>query len=150
VSGDYFFHDVLLETNATLLVDVSSGPVNIFLTGSFRASEDSVIDVNDGVFAGRPSDFRIFANGTHPDRIDLQTDCRWGLFIYAPGLVVEVETDDTFLGGAWGLDVDIKVPDDERVFIDRHLLDYDAFSYDELPQWHLYRLVYANWDASPE
>ena len=60
-TGNYYIHDLILNNGATLTINPSSGPVNIYLTGQLEAKTGSSINAS-----GTPPDLNIFSNSTDP------------------------------------------------------------------------------------
>jgi hypothetical protein len=108
-AGNYYVSDITLGNGATLVVDASSGPVNIYLTGSADFKYGSIVNVS-----GAPVNFNLYSNSSQGIR--LFNSSSFSGTIYAPLASVEVKNDGNFYGMVWGQVVDIK--NSGEVYID--------------------------------
>ena len=138
-NGNYYIHDLTLNANTTLNIDASSGPVNIYLTGSMEAKNGSTINTT-----GNPTDLNIYSNGGDPDRnrgvgyglgesIILKNDGDFKGLIYSPYSPVTVMNKGDFHGVAWGETVEIKNSGD--VYIDIALIQSHLSNVIQLLTW---------------
>ena len=112
--ANYYLESIDLANSATLNVNATAGPVNIFLTGKLDAKNGSSINFTD-----KPTDFSIFSNSTADITLFNSGDFK-GL-VYAPLATVEIKNSGYFYGAIWGETVDIKASG--RVFYDTALKD---------------------------
>jgi hypothetical protein len=113
-SGDYYLTDVILKNGATMEIDASAGPVNLYLSGRFEAKEGSTINSN-----GKPTEFNMFSNSNQD--IIIKHDGDFKGYVYAPDAFVEVKNSADFYGVVWGEEVALKNGGD--VYIDIALLE---------------------------
>ncbi len=103
-AGNYYIDQITLNNSATLDIDASSGPVTIYLTGSFEAKEGSIINIK-----GAPTDLTIYCNATGPKAtIILKHEGGFKGLIYAPASSVQIRNSGDFYGVAWARNIDIK------------------------------------------
>lgn len=112
--ANYYLTEINLKNSATLNIDASAGPVNIFLAGKFEAKVGSVINVS-----GAPSDFSVFSNST--DNVEFKHGTTFKGFIYAPYAKVEMKNSAEVYGAIWGRDTEIK--ESATVYFDISLKD---------------------------
>ena len=138
-TGNYYIHDLTLNANTTLNIDASSGPVNIYLTGSMEAKNGSTINTT-----GNPTDLNLYANGGDPNRnrgigyglgesIILKNDGDFKGLIYSPYSPITVMNSGDFYGVAWGETVEIKNSGD--VYIDIALMQSYLSNVIQLLTW---------------
>jgi len=99
--ADYYFTSILLRNGASLTIDTSAGPVNIFLEGGLDARNGSSINVT-----GDPPDFSIFSNSTA--LIDFKHSSAFEGLVYAPFATVNMKNSSSVYGAIWANQVDIK------------------------------------------
>ncbi len=112
--ANYYLSEINLKNSATLNIDASAGPVNIFLTGKLEAKTGSAINVS-----GAPSDFSVYSNST--DNVEFKHSSAFKGFIYAPYAKVEMKNSAEVYGAIWGRDTEIKAS--ASVFFDTSLKD---------------------------
>jgi len=112
-SGDYYLTDVILKNGAELIIDPSSGPVNLYLAGGFEGKEGCIINNY-----GTPTDFNMFSNSNKD--ITIKNGGDFSGYVYAPDAFVAVLNSADFYGVIWGEDVELKNGGD--VYIDIALL----------------------------
>ena len=99
--GDYYFTSIELKNGATMNIDASAGPVNIYLEGPLDAKNGSAINIT-----GKPTDFTLFSNSTDPLVFKHGSDFN-GL-VYAPFASVEMKNSADVRGAVWANTFDIK------------------------------------------
>ncbi|MBW1989154.1 MAG: pilus assembly PilX N-terminal domain-containing protein [Deltaproteobacteria bacterium] len=99
--ADYYFTSVTLRQGASLEVDASAGPVNIYLSGPFEAKNGSMININ-----GEPTDFSLYSNST--DSIIFKHGSSLKGLVYAPFASVELKNSASVYGAIWAQQMDIK------------------------------------------
>ncbi|EFK06025.1 conserved hypothetical protein [delta proteobacterium NaphS2] len=134
--AEYYFTDVLVRNNGILYIDTTTGPVHIYVTGSFRADtgsqvintiDNSCTDPSDPAGTapscgccdtasppnftctmGAPSDFAIFANSqSSTDEIIIGNSVDFSGFIYAPYIDIEMKNSADIYGALIGQRVEI-------------------------------------------
>ena len=100
-AGNYYLTDITLNNGANLIIDPSSGPVNIYLTGGLEAKNGSDINIS-----GVPTDFTIYSNST--DNIIFKHSSSFRGTVYAPYAGIEMKNSADAFGILWGKTVDIK------------------------------------------
>jgi hypothetical protein len=124
-NGDYYFSKITIEGSL-----VSTGAVNIYLTGSMSAKSGSSIALSGSV----PGDFRIYSNSTAPIRI--QPKGSFAGFVYAPySSSILIQPQNNFIGALWGSSITLQPGGD--IWIDNDLLSYGAFT--------TYRVTQSDW-----
>lgn len=113
-AGDYYLASITLNNGSTLTIDSSSGPVNMYLTGSLEAKEGSAINE-----AGNPTDLSIFSNSA--GKVVLKNNGDFRGLIYAPYADVQINNKADFYGAVWGKSVQVMNGGD--VYIDAALLE---------------------------
>ena len=91
-SGDYFAEDLTLQSRAKLLVDVSGGPVNIYLEEDLQLDERAEVEISGGSTA----DFTVFCGDDRNIKIREKAIMRGNLI--APNATVKLEDDSYFKG----------------------------------------------------
>jgi hypothetical protein len=110
--SNFYFTEINLNGGATLTIDPTNGPVNIYLTGKMEAKAGSTVNVN-----GLPPSLTIYSN---VDRdITLQQIGDFKGTVYAPYAYVGLDNVGLTFGLIWGREVDIK--SNERFFYDEAL-----------------------------
>jgi len=99
--GNYYLTDVTIGSGANLIIDASAGPVNIYLSGAFRADIGSNISIT-----GLPADFTLFSNAT--DNIIFIHNGAFTGTVYAPYANIEMKNGSDVFGMLWGATVDIE------------------------------------------
>jgi len=95
--GDYYLSAIEVADNATLEIDASSGPVNIYLSGPLTASGSNCNITIDG----SPSNFSIYSNSD--DLIHFNNNSEFKGLIYAPLATINMLTRENDVYGAlWG------------------------------------------------
>jgi hypothetical protein len=113
-AGDYYLTDVILRNGATLDIDASAGPVNLYLEGKLEAKNGSAINSN-----GQPTDFNLFSNSNKD--IIIKNNGGFKGYIYAPNAFVEIMNSGDFFGVVWGEEVEMKNTGD--IYVDMALLE---------------------------
>jgi hypothetical protein len=108
-SGSYYISDIIVRNGATLDIDASSGPVNIYLTGQLEAKEGSIINIT-----GQPTGLRIYSNSTAP--INVKHSGSFSGLIYAPYAYVGIRNNGDYYGVAWARSLETK--NSGEIFID--------------------------------
>jgi len=130
-SGSYYVGNVSLKQGATLNIQAHTGPVTLYLTGSFIANEGATININ-----GTSPDFIIYSNSDDPITLRHNGDFRG--VIYAPLADVEIKNSADFEGLAWGAFVDVK--NGGAVYIDQAAMDLFLSSDVAMVSWKECRL----------
>ena len=112
--ANYYITDLTLKNGATLNVNTTNGPVNIYLTGALEAKNGSTINVN-----GLPTRFSIFSNAT--DSVIFKHGSAFKGTVYAPYAPVEMKNSADTFGLIWGATIDIK--NSGQFFFDEALKD---------------------------
>ena len=112
--SNYYISDLTLNNGATLNVNTTNGPVNIYLTGSLEAKNGSAINVT-----GSTLDFSIFSNST--DDIVFKHGSAFKGVVYAPYAPIEMKNSADTFGLIWGGTIDIK--NSGQFFFDEALKD---------------------------
>lgn len=100
-SGNYYFSQIVIKQGATLTIDASAGPVNIYLSGKMEAKEGCTINTS-----GRPTDLSIFSNSD--EALILKHEGSFKGVIYAPFADVQVRNSGDFYGSCWAGSVEMK------------------------------------------
>jgi hypothetical protein len=107
-SGNYYLTSIRLGLGAVLTVDVTSGPVNIYLTGPLEAKAGGAIQINpSGAFSGN---FTIYSNAVDTSSspsIDIRNGTTFKGVIYAPHAGIGLYNTGDVVGMVWGNSVDI-------------------------------------------
>jgi hypothetical protein len=112
--ANYYITELTLGNKATLVVDTTKGPVNIYLTGALEAKTGSTINVD-----GLPTQFSIFSNSS--DKIVFKNSGEFKGTVYAPLAPIEMKNGADAYGLIWGGTIDIK--NSGRFFFDEALND---------------------------
>lgn len=112
--GDYYLTEINLHAGATLEIDASAGPVNIYLHGPLDAKNGSAINLN-----GNPPDFTIYCDTT--DSFVFKHGSLFKGSIYAPYGHIEMKNSSDVYGMLWGNTVGIK--NTGEFFFDSALLE---------------------------
>jgi len=105
--SNFYFTSVDLKNSVNLEIDISSGPVNIFLEGGFDAKNGSTINVIDtSGNPGKATQFAIFSNSS--DKIDFKHNSEFRGLVYAPLADIDMKNSSAVYGSIWGKTVDIK------------------------------------------
>jgi len=99
--ANYYISGLTLKNGATLNVNTTNGPVNIYLTGPLEAKNGSAINVT-----GSTLDFSIFSNST--DDIVFKHGSAFKGVVYAPYAPIEMKNSADTYGLIWGGSIDIK------------------------------------------
>ncbi|MFZ5995517.1 MAG: DUF7305 domain-containing protein [Thermodesulfobacteriota bacterium] len=124
--ADYYLTDITLHNGATLNVDATAGPVNIYLTGGLDAKNGSAINIT-----GAPPDFTIYSNST--DKIDFKHGSTFKGTVYAPYADIDMKNSSEVYGILWGRTVDIK--NSGQFFFDTSLKDKFASNDISIVSW---------------
>lgn len=103
-AGNYYATSIDLKEDCTLNIDVSAGPVNIYLTGSLESKTKSDINLLPGT--SNADKFTIFSNSSQS--IDIKNSASFTGLIYAPNADITIYNSGDYYGMAWGKTVDIK------------------------------------------
>ena len=101
--ANFYLTDLTLASGATLNIDTSLGPVNIYLTGALDAKYGSGINTT-----GQPTDVTIYSNATDDITFEHGGDLKGA--IYAPYAKVELKNSGDVYGMIWAKDVLIDNP----------------------------------------
>lgn len=112
--GNYYLTEINLHAGATLEIDASAGPVNIYLHGPLDAKNGSAINLN-----GTPPDFSIYCDTT--DSFVFKHGSVFKGSIYAPYAHIEMKNSSDVYGMLWGNTVGIK--NTGEFYFDSALLD---------------------------
>ena len=96
--SNFYLTSVKLKNGATLAIDTTLGPVNIFLTGGFDAKNGSSITLSPNPLDA--TKFSIFSNST--SKIDFKHSSTFVGLVYAPYAPVDVKNSAAFYGAVWG------------------------------------------------
>jgi len=101
-AGDYYITDIVLKNGSTLEIDATSGPVNIYLSGTINAEEGDIEAKNGSALKNlsQPTDFSIFSNSSQ-DIIFKHSSAFKGM-VYAPNAHVEMKNSAGVYGLIWG------------------------------------------------
>lgn len=99
--SNFYFNSIVLESGATLTIDPSIGPVNIYLNGKMDAKNLSVINVN-----GPPASFTIYSRSN--ETVNIHNTGTFKGTVYAPYGSVRFLTTGHVFGLAWGQTIDIQ------------------------------------------
>ena len=101
-AGDYYITDIILKNGSTLEIDATSGPVNIYLSGTLDAEEGELESKNGSALnnLSQPTDFSIFSNSSQ-DIIFKHSSAFKGM-VYAPNAHVEMKNTAGVYGLIWG------------------------------------------------
>jgi len=101
-AGDYYITDIILRNGSTLTIDATSGPVNIYLSGTLDAEEGELESKNGSEInnLSQPTDFSIFSNSSQ-DIIFKHSSAFKGM-VYAPNAHVEMKNSAGVYGLIWG------------------------------------------------
>jgi hypothetical protein len=107
--GSYYLTSIRLEANAILTIDVSFGPVNIYLDGPLETESSGAIRL---IPAGSPPGlFTLYCkavDGSSFSSIDIKNGAAFHGVIYAPKANVNLRNGGDVQGMIWGRVVDIK------------------------------------------
>ncbi len=98
--ASYYLTSLTLSSGATLNIDTSSGPVNIYLTGALDAKNGSAINIT-----GQSTDVTIYSNATDDIIFEHGGDMKGA--IYAPYAKVELKNSADVYGMIWAKDVSV-------------------------------------------
>ena len=101
--SNFYLTRLTLATGATLNIDTSLGPVNIYVTGALDAKHGSAINTS-----GQPTDVTIYSNATDDITFENGGDLKGA--VYAPYAKVEIENSGDFYGMIWAKDALIHNP----------------------------------------
>ncbi len=101
--ANYNLTSLTLSSGATLNIDTSSGPVNIYLSGALDAKNGSVINIT-----GQPTDVTIYSNSTDDIIFEHGGDVKGA--VYAPYAKVELKNSADVYGMIWAKEVLIHNP----------------------------------------
>ena len=101
-AGDYYITDIILRNGSTLEIDATSGPVNIYLSGTLDAEEGELESKNGSALnnLSQPTDFSIFSNSSEDITFNHSTSFKG--MIYAPNAHVELKNSAGVYGLIWG------------------------------------------------
>lgn len=101
-AGDYYITDIILRNGSTLEIDATSGPVNIYLSGTLDAEEGELESKNGSAFnnLSQPTDFSIFSNSSQD--ITFKHSTAFKGMVYAPNAHVELKNSAGVYGLIWG------------------------------------------------
>ena len=101
-AGDYYITDIILKNGSILEIDATSGPVNIYLSGTLNAEEGEIEAKNGSAInnLSQPTDFSIFSNSSQ-DIIFKHSSAFKGM-VYAPNAHVELKNTAGVYGLIWG------------------------------------------------
>ena len=125
-AGNYYVVSIELKNGASLVIDTSLGPVNIYLVGAADFKNGSSVNIT-----GNPTDFSLFSNSS--SAITLYHGSTFKGLIYAPFASVEVKNSGNFYGMVWADTVDIK--NSGEVFIDLTLMNKMQSNKIQLLSW---------------
>lgn len=103
-AGNYHVSSVQLKAGSTLNVDVSSGPVNIYLTGELKADGGS--DIRLLPAGGTADKFVVYSNSS--ERVAIESSGQFTGAIYAPKADIFLFHQGDFYGMVWGKNVAIE------------------------------------------
>ena len=137
--ANYYVNDIILKNNATLYIDTTNGPVNIYLTGEINAITGSnFVNTTDTTCSGgsctcapssctigAPSNFSIFASSqSNTDTISIGNDVTFSGLIYAPYITVRMDNSADIYGAIIAREVEIV--NSVNIFFDTDMSDdYD-------------------------
>ena len=101
-AGDYYITDIILKNGSTLEIDATSGPVNIYLSGTLDAEEGELESKNGSALnnLSQPTDFSIFSNSSQD--ITFKHSSAFKGMVYAPNAHVEMKNTAGVYGLIWG------------------------------------------------
>lgn len=100
-AGDYYIENIILKNGATLEIDATAGPVNIYLTGIVDA-EDGELEAKNGSEINnlsQPTDFSIFSQSSQDIIFKHSSDFKG--MVYAPNAHVEMKNSAGVYGLIW-------------------------------------------------
>lgn len=108
-AGHYYLDSIILRNGALLNIDVSGGPVTLYLDGTLEAKEGSNILLNPA--AASTDKFMLYCNaqdtGTASAAISLKNDSDFAGGIYAPRANITVANKGDVRGMLWGSNVQL-------------------------------------------
>ena len=125
-SGVYYVKDIELSPGAILDLDMSGGPITIYLTGSMNAQTNSTINIS-----GDPGDLRIYSDSS--GTILFKHNGHLKGMIYAPYASVTIMNTANAYGLFWANRVELKNSGD--VFIDTTLTREQLSTDVDLVSW---------------
>jgi len=101
-AGDYYITDIILKNGSILEIDATSGPVNIYLSGTIDAEEGELESKNGSEInnLSQPTDFSIFSNSDQD--ITFKHSSAFKGMVYAPNAHVEMKNSAGVYGLIWG------------------------------------------------
>ena len=113
-TGNYYLSGIELNNSATLTIDASAGPVNIYLTGGANFKNGCSVNI-----IGQPPDFSLYSNSSAT--LLLYNSSSFKGLIYAPYADIQIDNSGNFYGVVWGDEVELKNSGD--CFIDMTLIN---------------------------
>jgi len=100
--GDYYVTNIILKNGSTLEIDATSGPVNIYLSGSLDTQDGELEAKNGSVLnnLSQPTDFSIFSNSS--EDIVFKHSSNFKGMVYAPNAHVDMNNSAGVYGLIWG------------------------------------------------
>lgn len=114
-AGRYYVSQIDLGNHRTLTIDASSGPVEIYLTGSVSTAPNSTISANPPL----PENLIIYSNSNAP--MQFQPNMSFVGFIYAPLASIRIQPNGNFLGALWANS--ISAAPTGRIYVDTDFLE---------------------------
>ena len=101
-AGDYYITSIILKNGSTLEIDATSGPVNIYLSGTLDAEDGELESKNGSALnnLSQPTDFSIFSNSSQD--ITFKHSTAYKGMVYAPNAHVEMKNTAGVYGLIWG------------------------------------------------
>ena len=107
--GNYYLTSIRLDNNAILTIDVSSGPVNIYLDGTMETKNSGAINLSPS--NSSPGLFTLYCKAVDDSSsasIDIKNGAELDGVIYAPKSNVSLYHGGDIHGMVWGRSVDLK------------------------------------------
>ncbi|MCK9362206.1 MAG: PilX N-terminal domain-containing pilus assembly protein [Syntrophales bacterium] len=100
--SNFYFTSIILKNGATLNINATAGPVNIYLAGNLEAKNGSNINVT-----GLPTSFSIFGSSVSSSII-FKHGSEFRGTVYAPNAAIEMKNSADTYGMIWGKTIDMK------------------------------------------
>ena len=106
--ANYYITSLILRNGSTLVIDATSGPVNVFLSGTLD-TEDGDLEAKNGSQINNtalPTDFNLYSNSSQA--IVLKHGSEFKGMVYAPAAPISLMNTGDVYGLIWGNTVDVK------------------------------------------
>jgi len=103
-AGNYYLASMTLGNSSTLTIDVSSGPVNIYMTGTMELKNGSTVAINPA--SATPDNITVYSKAddtaSSASSIDIKNSSNFTGVIYAPRANIDVHNSGNAYGMIWG------------------------------------------------